>query len=219
LNQGPFAPPELPGFLATTDLSATSKRPGLLLAEFRLLVTRQHRRGFPCCVRSPCACMPPPNTPAEPCGACVARFPQGVGLPRFGVGSASATSFRGLLGVHCALQPACSLNPQGDPFLEVLQQKSLPPSTASSATGRSDRGRAGIAPAEKPPPFHGTRQRTYLFNFYSTTTKFLNHARGRRATSVSDRRDGGTGVAHHGPKPATRRRWYVLPAGQDVVVR
>jgi SNF2 family DNA or RNA helicase len=35
-----------------------------------------------------------------------------------------------------------------DPFLEVLQQNSLPPSTASSATGRSDRGRAGIAPAE-----------------------------------------------------------------------
>jgi hypothetical protein len=146
-----------------------------------LLVTRQHRRGFPCCVRSPCACMPPPNTPAEPCGACVARFPQGVGLPRFGVGSASATSFRGLLGVHCALQPACSLNPQGDPFLEVLQQKSLPPSTASSATGRSDRGRAGIAPAEKPPPFHGTHQRTYLSILYCTTTATL-----RRAPSVAE---------------------------------
>ncbi len=35
-----------------------------------------------------------------------------------------------------------------DPFLEVLQSKSLPPSAASSATGRSDRNRVGITPTE-----------------------------------------------------------------------
>ncbi len=92
--------------------------------------------------------MPPPNTPAESCGANVARFPQDVGLPRFDVGSASAKTFRGLLGVHCTLRPACSLSPQGTLFLEVLQSKSLPPSAASSATGRSDRNRVGITPTE-----------------------------------------------------------------------
>jgi hypothetical protein len=36
------------------------------------------------------------------------------------------------------LRPACSLTPQRRPFLEVLQRNSLPPSTAPSATGRSN---------------------------------------------------------------------------------
>lgn len=35
-----------------------------------------------------------------------------------------------------------------DPFLEVLQQESLPPPTASSATGRRNRNRVGISPTE-----------------------------------------------------------------------
>ena len=93
------------------------------------MVTRRHRRGFPCCVGSPCACMPPPNTPAESCGADVARFPQNGGLPRFDVGSASATMFRGLLGVHCTLRPACSLSPQGTLFWKCFSRSRylLPP--------------------------------------------------------------------------------------------
>ena len=51
------------------------------------------------------------------------------GLPRFDVGSASATLFRGLLGVHCTLRPACSLNPQGTLFRECFSRSCylLPP--------------------------------------------------------------------------------------------
>ena len=36
------------------------ERPGHLLTEFQLEVPRLPRRGFPCCVRSPCAGMPSP---------------------------------------------------------------------------------------------------------------------------------------------------------------
>ena len=39
-------------------------------------------------------------TPAEPSGASVARFPEDGGLLRIDDGSASATMFRGLNGVH-----------------------------------------------------------------------------------------------------------------------
>ena len=46
--------------------------------------------------------------------------------------------FRGLLSVHCTLRPACSLNSQWSPSLEVLQRMSLPPYAAPSATGWSD---------------------------------------------------------------------------------
>ena len=48
----------------------------------------RHRQGFPCCVHSPLAYVA--NTPAEPIGARVARFPIRVSLPRFQGGSASA---------------------------------------------------------------------------------------------------------------------------------
>ena len=59
LNSGPFPPPELPGFLGTTSLSATpggpawpSRASGWDLAS--------HRWGFPCCSSFPCVDMPSP---------------------------------------------------------------------------------------------------------------------------------------------------------------
>ena len=74
--------------------------------------------------------------------------PTDGGLPRFDVGSASATTVsrparRSLRIAACMLAES-----PRDPFLGVLQLKSLPPSTAPSATGRSDRGRVGISPTE-----------------------------------------------------------------------
>ncbi len=59
LNSGPFPPPELPGFLGTTSLSATpggpacpSRESGWDLASLRW--------GFPCCSSFPCVDMPSP---------------------------------------------------------------------------------------------------------------------------------------------------------------
>ena len=88
LDRGPFAPPALPGFLATAGLSAT-------------LPAQAGPRGFPVG-----ACAPPTglpvlllspsyvhatvNTPAETTGARVARFPVAGSLPRNTGGSASA---------------------------------------------------------------------------------------------------------------------------------
>jgi hypothetical protein len=53
-------------------------RPDLALAGCRLRVTRPHRRGFSCCVGSPCAGMPPPIPRWHP-GAC--RIVRGYPLP------------------------------------------------------------------------------------------------------------------------------------------
>ena len=47
-KSGSFPRPALPGFVSSTSLSATPKRPGLLLTEFRLRDTTSHRWGFPC---------------------------------------------------------------------------------------------------------------------------------------------------------------------------
>ena len=102
--------------------------------------------------------MPPSNTPAEPCGACVTRFPQNSGLPCFLVRSASAMMFRGLLGVHCTLRPACSLNPQGTLLWKCFSRSRclLPPLPVlpAGATGAGwDFHPLKIA------AFHGTRER------------------------------------------------------------
>ena len=45
------------------------------------------------------------TTPAESLAAHLARFPKDYGLPRYYGGSASATTFRGLLGVHSRCGP------------------------------------------------------------------------------------------------------------------
>ena len=67
-------------------------RPSLPLAGCRLARAR-HRQGFPCCLPSPSRTHAVANTPAEPPGALVARFPDAGSLPRFNGGSASASSF------------------------------------------------------------------------------------------------------------------------------
>jgi hypothetical protein len=68
-------------------------------------VTRSHRRGFPCCVGSPCAGMPPPIPRWNP-GAC--RIVRGYPLPSPGRRPSPYSNrvgfhiglFRGLHGVH-----------------------------------------------------------------------------------------------------------------------
>ena len=89
------------------------------------------------------------NTPAEPIGARVARFPIAASLPRNNGGSASALPVSRPARRSLALRPACSLNrPRRPFFIGVLQPNSLPPCTAPTASGWSDSCRAGFSPAE-----------------------------------------------------------------------
>ena len=89
------------------------------------------------------------NTPAEPIGARVARFPIAASLPRNNGGSASALPVSRPARRSLALRPACSLNrPRRPFFIGVLQRNSLPPCTAPTASGWSDSCRAGFSPAE-----------------------------------------------------------------------
>jgi hypothetical protein len=64
-------------------------RPGLLLAEVQLLVTRHHRWGFPCCVGSPAARMPS-SIPRQGHARVSLVTSRGGSLPRFHGGSAPA---------------------------------------------------------------------------------------------------------------------------------
>ena len=121
-------------------------RPGLSLAGCRLEVTRLHRRGFPCCVRSPCACMPSPLPrrnrwpPSLGHGPTAAAFPESRR-------SASALVFSRLAQRSLTLRPARSPAAQGG--LSIGGFGCFVASTASpTATGRSDSSQAGIAPAE-----------------------------------------------------------------------
>ena len=98
------------------------------------------------------------NTPAEPIGARVARFPIAASLPRNNGGSASALPVSRPARRSLALRPACSLNrPRRPFFIGVLQPNSLPPCTAPTASGWSDSCRAGFSPAEiqRLPTAHG----------------------------------------------------------------
>ena len=125
-NQGPFAPPALPGLSATTGPSAT-------------LPAQAGPRGFPVGACAPPAGLPvllmPPScthaavtTPTEATGARVARFPATGSLPRYSGGSASALPFSRPAQRSLTLRPARSLNRPRRPFgIGVLQSMSLPP--------------------------------------------------------------------------------------------
>ena len=90
------------------------------------------------------------NTPAEPVGACVARFPTGVSLPRFCGGSASASyPFEACSAFTHVTARMVAKPPWAARSTGVLQTMSLPPSSAPTATGWNDSCRAGFAPAEE----------------------------------------------------------------------
>ena len=133
-------------------------RPGLSLTGFRL-ARATPPSGLPVLLLSPSCVHATVNTPAEPTGARIARFPAAGSLPRFVGGSASALPFsrpaqRSLPVVACTLAepPTAAL------LHRVLQSESLPPRTAPIATGWSDSCRAGFTPRWETAPFHGARQ-------------------------------------------------------------
>jgi hypothetical protein len=94
------------------------KRPSLSLAGVWLRVTRPHRMGFPCCVRSPFTDMPS-SIPRWPAGSrslvgrpipTVSLFPAAAAFPKQGLGRRPHWTFRGLLNVHWLLRPVSSLH-------------------------------------------------------------------------------------------------------------
>ena len=88
------------------------------------------------------------NTPTEPTGARVARFPVAGSLPRSMGGSASALNFSrpAQRSLHVA---ACTLAepPMAALLSGVLQSISFPPRTAPVASGWSNSCRTGFEPA------------------------------------------------------------------------
>ena len=70
----------------------------------------RHRAGLPVLRPSPSSMRAAANTPAEPVGACVARFPTGGSLPCLNGRSASALSVSGPARRSLVLRPAWSLN-------------------------------------------------------------------------------------------------------------
>ena len=143
LNQGPFARPALPGFAATTGLSATPNGPV-------------------CSSRSP-GCRSHASTAGASrvaCRflfhACRRHYPGGFGRMLLLVPSnrRRPSPLLRRVGSHIARFEACSTfnhitacilaDFPRKPFLEVLQSISLPPRTAPSTTGRSNKLPGGI---------------------------------------------------------------------------
>ena len=146
LEPRPLPSAALPGFSGTTGLSATP--PAQAGPRGFPVGACAPPSGLPVLLLSPSCTHAAANTPAEPVGARVARFPTAASLPRFNGGSASALPVSRPARRSLSLPPACSLSRPWRPFvIEVLQSSSLPPRTAPTASGWSDSCRAGFAPA------------------------------------------------------------------------
>ena len=102
------------------------KRPGLSLAGVRL-ITRSHRWGLPCCVRSPYANMPSPLPRWD--RRRVRRSPYACdgGLPRVSDGSAPTANVSRPARRSLALRPAGSRGRPRRPFPSDASAVSLPP--------------------------------------------------------------------------------------------
>ena len=70
----------------------------------------RHRSGLPVLRPFPSSMRAAANTPAEPVGACVARFPTSISLPRYTGGSASALHVSRPAWRSLVLRPAWSLS-------------------------------------------------------------------------------------------------------------
>ena len=135
----------LPRYLRT---SPPPCRPDLTLAGCRLACAAPPA-GLPVLRPIPSSTHATANTPAEPVGARVARFPTAGSLPRFNGGSASAVRVSRPARRSLALWPVWSLSRPRRPVASgVLQTMLLSPPSAPTATDRSDSCRAGFAPAE-----------------------------------------------------------------------
>jgi len=111
LNQGPFPPPALPGFVGTTDLSATPGCPACP-SPASGWSSPTTPWGFPCCARFPCVYMLPPLPRRSVC-VHICSIPQPYqSSPKGWSGRPAHRHFRGLLGVHsrCGLHTCTVTN-------------------------------------------------------------------------------------------------------------
>jgi hypothetical protein len=102
------------------------RRPGLSLAGVRLAVTCRHRWGFPCFVALLCR-RAVATTPVGPLGACIVRFPRGLGLPRYTGGSAPTSLVSRPAQRLLTLRPADSQSRPKRPHPSKALAISLPP--------------------------------------------------------------------------------------------
>ena len=160
-NQGPFAPPALPGFITTAGLSATpyghacsSRSPccrshadtaGASRVAFRFLF-QTCRRHYPGGTAGRLSLGPPPTrlggTP-----------PHDGGLRRYSSGSAPTSPVSRLARRSLTLRPVCSLTPRGSLFLRCfspIRYLLEPPQVLPAGATRC---RAGFAPAGNNTPF------------------------------------------------------------------
>ncbi len=100
LNQGPFPPPALPGFLSTTGLSATPARPNSPSRASGWSSRPTTQWGFPCCVRFPLVYMPSPLPRHGDWVRLSLTSPAMTAFPVRGIGRPVQRPFRGLLSVH-----------------------------------------------------------------------------------------------------------------------
>lgn len=119
LKQGAFAPPELPGFTATTPQSVIRHGRACLSRASRCSAASRAPSRTSLVAQSISPMRAATTTPVESADAYLARFSADAGLPRHCGESASMTTFRGLLGVHSRCGMACGSPSR--PFQEVLQ--------------------------------------------------------------------------------------------------
>src|SRR6202011_2179439 len=126
LNQGPFPPPALPGFIGTTSLSATPGRPACP-SRASGWSSPTTPWGFPCCVRFPCV-HAAATTPAQRLGVLLCSFTPAVSaFPERIIGSACALSFSRLARRSLTLRPAHSRCHQFVTRFPKASASSLPP--------------------------------------------------------------------------------------------
>ena len=82
LNQGPFPPPELPGFVSTAGLSAIPRSPALpSRAAGCVALLGSHRAGLPVLPQNSSCQHAVINAPVDPNSVCFARVLSGASLP------------------------------------------------------------------------------------------------------------------------------------------
>ena len=125
--------------------------PGLTLAGFRLILRLTTLRGFPCCVCLPLPYMPSP-LPRRICSVRVSLTSLAVAaFPVSESGRHPHQLFRGLLSVHSRY----GLHVRQVPYRTFYTRgfsRFVAYTTAPVASGRSERRRAGFAPAGKHRP-------------------------------------------------------------------
>ncbi len=195
-NKGSFPPPALPGLLSTASPSATL--PARPAPRGVPVGACPPPTGLPVLLLSPSSMRAAANTPAEPPGALVARFPVGGSLPRIVGGSASATCFSRPARRSLALRPAWSLSRPRRPFsIGVLQAMSLPPSPAPIASGWNDSWPGGICTRWEIAPFHGAPQSAQISTGVRTALNSVMRCRHRRGMAASPNRAPATDTPSH----------------------